>query len=97
MSDFGGHSLSGFDSTSFVLNPDLPEARALQQWYATRGDVPTVSLSTAGQPASDPLRRKTLAGIGVGMVGGSYTGGATGVWGACGFCDGESDGAEYPA
>ena len=57
MSDFGGHSLSGFDSTSFVLNPDLPEARALQQWYATRGDVPTVSLSTAGQPASDPLRR----------------------------------------
>ncbi|KAK8789438.1 hypothetical protein WA588_001323, partial [Blastocystis sp. NMH] len=63
VSDFGGHSLSGFDSTSFVLNPDLPEARALQQWYATRGDVPTVSLSTAGQPASDPLRRKTLAGI----------------------------------
>ena len=68
MSDFGGHSLSGFDSTSFSLNPDLPQAVTLRQWYASQGGQTSVSLSVPIQPtAADPLKRKTLSVIAVTM------------------------------
>lgn len=66
MSDFGGHSLSGFDSTSFTLNPDIPQAMSLRQWYANQGGQAPVSLSVPMQPtAADPLKRKTLSVINV--------------------------------
>ena len=68
MSDFGGHSLSGFDSTSFTLNPDLPQTVALRQWYTNQGGQASVSLSVPIQPtAADPLKRKTLSVIIVGI------------------------------
>lgn len=65
VSDFGGHSLSGFDSTSFVLNPELPQAMQLRQWYDNRGAGETsVSLSNAVvSSGEDPLRRKNLIAI----------------------------------
>ena len=65
VSDFGGHSLSGFDSTTFVLNPDTPQAQQLRQWYDSRGaNASTVSLSTAVvSSGEDPLRRKNLIAI----------------------------------
>ena len=69
MSDFGGHSLSGFDSTSFTFNPEIPEAAALRQWYQSRGDMQAVSLSSAVQPTGgDPLKRKTISSIQVGEI-----------------------------
>lgn len=97
VSDFGGHSLSGFDSTSFTLNPDLPEAAALKQWYRSRGDQTVVSLSAASQPQADPLKRKTLAAITVSARERSHVGGTAGIRRARGLRDGEGDDPQYPA
>ena len=66
MSDFGGHSLSGFDSTSFVLNPPLLQAAPLQNWFATRsGNEGSINLSSTvvATPGGNPLRRKNLIAI----------------------------------
>ena len=64
VSDFGGHSLSGFDSTSFMFNPDLPQAASLRHWYQSRGDASAISLSSAVQPTGgDPRKRKTISSI----------------------------------
>ena len=69
VSDFNGHSLSGFDSTSFVLNPDTPQAAQLRQWFASRGsNESSISLSntvssSGSTGGSDPLKRKNLIAI----------------------------------
>lgn len=66
VSDFGGHSLSGFDSTSFTLNPSLPQAVQLQQWFTSRsGTEGSVSLSSTvvATPGGNPLKRKNLIAI----------------------------------
>ena len=63
VSDFGGHSLSGFDSTGVDINPNIPEAVQLKQWYLTRDASHTTTLSSTMTPIGDPLRRKTLSAI----------------------------------
>lgn len=68
VSDFGGHSLSGFDSTTITINPTLAEATQLRQWYLNNGSTNATSLShvTAQGSAS---RRKTLSAIQVSAEG----------------------------
>lgn len=37
VSDYGGRSLSLFSSSTFTVEPEIPEAFALQGWYLSRG------------------------------------------------------------
>ena len=58
--------MSGFDSTSFTLNPPLPQAAQLQQWFNSRsGTEGSVSLSSTvvATPGGNPLKRKNLIAI----------------------------------
>ena len=68
VSDFGGHSLSGFDSTTISLNPVLAEANQLRQWYQSNGSSNATSLSHMSAQSS-LSRRKTLSAIQVGLEG----------------------------
>ena len=65
VSDFGGHSLSGFDSTTISLSPPLAEANQLRQWYMNNGSTNATSLSHVSAQSS-MARRKTLSVIQVG-------------------------------
>ena len=65
VSDFGGHSLSGFDSTTISLSPPLAEANQLRQWYMNNGSTNATSLSHVSAQSS-MARRKTLSAIQVG-------------------------------
>ncbi|CAN0407020.1 unnamed protein product, partial [Laminaria digitata] len=37
LSDFNGRSLSSFNSSSLVNEPDVPEASELHAWFASAG------------------------------------------------------------
>mmetsp|Transcript_2701 Transcript_2701/g.4146 ORF Transcript_2701/g.4146 Transcript_2701/m.4146 type:complete len:416 (+) Transcript_2701:184-1431(+) len=61
--DFSGRSLSSGFTSAFQINPDLPEATKLHQWYqATQGQGVT-SLSASGGGGRGPSRRITIGDI----------------------------------
>lgn len=47
VSDYGGRSLSAFNSTGITLQPDLPEAEAMRVWAAEHAGDATTSLTQA--------------------------------------------------
>ena len=63
VSDYGGRTLSG---SAFAVNPNISEAKALQQWWAQHGNkTQTRSLSTTGGNRGPvPFdQRKTISSI----------------------------------
>ncbi|CAM9551130.1 unnamed protein product [Chrysoparadoxa australica] len=49
VSDFGGRSLSSLNSTTVVVNPDVNEGRAMQQWWQQQGSTAQLkSISSTG-------------------------------------------------
>lgn len=56
--DYNGVSLDALRSSSFELNPDLPEAHALRGWFdATDGMVATTNLSGGGMSSRSQERK----------------------------------------
>lgn len=50
VSDFGGRSIGTFSSTQFNINPDIPQAGALMNWYSNGGNT-TQTKSLSGSAA----------------------------------------------
>ncbi|CAM0943763.1 unnamed protein product [Alopecurus aequalis] len=73
VTDFNGKSVGTISSSQLLINPDLPEARTLRQWFDAGGrDASTQSISTrdATPAASRNETRKTVAQLkddGLGM------------------------------
>ncbi len=56
MKDFGGRSLSLGGSSSFLLNPDIPEAHQLTGWFKASGST---------------LKAESVSNMAGGIIGGS--------------------------
>ena len=52
VSDFGGRSLSMFNSTTLTVNPDIPEAHTLKGWYDTQGKTQSFNSLQAASDTS---------------------------------------------
>lgn len=64
VSDFGSCSLSTTSGTSFKLNPDIPEAHSLKQWFAAGGSSENVeNLSNNGSGGNATTTWKTLGQV----------------------------------
>lgn len=62
-SDFNGHSLSTTASTAVYLNPDLPDAKELRDWFDQGGSQTQFQSITVQAIKGLGLPRKTLAEI----------------------------------
>nr|XP_002127939.1 replication protein A 70 kDa DNA-binding subunit [Ciona intestinalis] len=65
VSDFGGCSMSTIGSTTVTINPDIPEAFSLKQWYETGGKSQATQVLTTGSGGGGNMAAnwKTLADI----------------------------------
>uniref|UniRef100_A0A7S2XF33 Replication factor A C-terminal domain-containing protein n=1 Tax=Lotharella oceanica TaxID=641309 RepID=A0A7S2XF33_9EUKA len=60
VSDYDGRSLSVSTSTQIEIDPDLPRAETLRQWFASDGNTVTprmISVSTVSGGGADPAPR----------------------------------------
>lgn len=63
--DFGGVSLDSLGSSSFSINPDIPEAAELRGWWDSVGSTQTGMASLSASAGGGPLsgERKTLGAV----------------------------------
>lgn len=63
--DFGGVSLDSLGSSSFSINPDIPEAAELRGWWDSVGSTLTGMASLSASAGGGPLtgERKTLLAV----------------------------------
>jgi len=63
VSDFGGCSLSAMGMTSLSVNPDIPEAMNLKQWYESEGANCATANITSSSGSNNNTNWVTLADI----------------------------------
>ncbi|KAF6146276.1 hypothetical protein GIB67_011748 [Kingdonia uniflora] len=64
VSDFNGKSVGSLATSQIIINPDIPEARELKEWFEMEGkNTPTVSLSRDNLGMGKTEMRKTVSQI----------------------------------